>query len=72
MPTQHRLEITLAFLVGDRVTWAGRAGTYTIVWRRWHQGEVGTHILYGLRKVGEDQWPGAQIYTALEPDLRGA
>jgi hypothetical protein len=72
MPTRHEITITFAFLPWQRVKWSVRPDIYTIVWRRWHQGEVGEYVLYGLRLVDEAAVPTAQVYTAIEKDLRPA
>jgi hypothetical protein len=70
MPTRHQILIDFAFLVGDRVTWKGQSGVYTVIWRRWHQGQVGEHILYGLCRVEEERLPAAQVWTAVEKDVK--
>jgi hypothetical protein len=70
MPTRHQITIEFAFLLSDRVLWKGREGVYTIIWRRWHQGQVGEHVIYGICRVGEESSPMAQVYTAIESDLR--
>ena len=70
MPTRHQITIEFAFLLDDRVLWKGREGVYTIIWRRWHQGQVGEHVIYGICRVGEESNPVAQVYTAIESDLR--
>jgi hypothetical protein len=41
-----------------------------VIWRRWHQGQVGEHILYGLCRVEEERLPAAQVWTAMEKDVR--
>jgi hypothetical protein len=69
MPTRHQITIEFAFLLSDRVLWKGREGVYTIIWRRWHQGQVGEHVIYGICRVGEESNPVAQVYTAIESDL---
>jgi hypothetical protein len=68
----HRYEITVSFtcLLNDRVSWNGRAGTYIVIWRRWHQGQVGEHIIYGIMKEEEVNDPVGQVWTALEKDLK--
>ena len=70
MPTRHQITVEFAFLLDDRVLWKGREGVYTIIWRRWHQGQVGEHVIYGICRVGEESNPVAQVYTAIESDLR--
>jgi len=31
---------------------------------------VGEHVIYGICRVGEESNPVAQVYTAIESDLR--
>lgn len=63
-----RLRITFLYDIGDPVRWddceAPEDAVYTIVWRRWHQGQASTWVQYGLAL--DD---GRPVVRAYEPDL---
>jgi hypothetical protein len=66
------LTITFRYSLGQAVLWQGRDGYFVTVWRRYHEGEIGSHLLYGLNRAEERAHPAAQVWTALEADLRAA
>ena len=61
--------VTFQDTIGQELAWA-RAAPYqcTVVWRRWHEGEGSSWVLYGLVREEETQ-ADQQIWEAYEPDL---
>jgi hypothetical protein len=66
------LTVTFQFQLGQAVLWANRPGYFVTVWRRYHEGDLGAYLLYGLTRAEERAQPAAQVWTALEADLRAA
>lgn len=65
-PAQQRLtaEGIFAYALGEEVRIGATDLVFRVAWRRFHEGPLSCHVLYGLCREGYNK-----VWQAYEPDL---